>query len=209
MVSNQGTVSYGGRGPFQAFIYEAIPGFPDANSISYSGLGVESGAWFPFFLFCSRDGRLTKIQGEMTDRSVAVLDDLDGTCTDQGVGPMRTVSLAANTLSPIALSCGFSVHGPAPNAIDLEGSQDGSMLFFGTDSIALPFYTDDCRSGCGAPGVYEVHTIVWNQAQQEVGFQILYLDATGVYTAGNGIELPDGNSTPSQRFPGATWSLSR
>lgn len=67
IASNQGTVSYGGRGPFQAFIYEAIPGFPDANSTSYSGLGVENGAWFPFFLFCSRDGRLMKIQGEMTD----------------------------------------------------------------------------------------------------------------------------------------------
>jgi hypothetical protein len=210
IVSNQGTVSYGGRGPVQAFIYESIPGFPDASSISYAGLGVETGAWFPFWLFCSRDGRLTKIQGEMTDRNVAVLADLGGTCTDQGVGAMHPVSLAANRLSPVALNCGFSVHGPAPDSIDLEGSQDGSMLFLGTDSIALPFYTDDCRTGCGGtPGVYEVHTIVWNQAQQEVGFQIVYLDGTGVYTEGNGIELPDGTSTPAERFPGATWSLSR
>src|SRR5450631_4249385 len=77
IVSNQGTVSYGGRGPFQAFLYEAISGFPDAKSTSYSGLGVEAGTWFPFWLFCS-GGRLTKIQGEMTDRDIAVLADLDG-----------------------------------------------------------------------------------------------------------------------------------
>jgi len=209
IVSNQGTVGYGGRGPFQAFIYEATPGFPDASSTTYAGLGVESGAWFPFWLFCSGDGRLTKIQGEMTDRAVSVLDDVDGTCTNQGVKSMQPVTLAANTLSPVALSCGFSVHGPAPAAIDLEGSQNGSMLFLGSDSIALPFYTDDCRSGCGTPGIYELHMIVWNQVQQEVAFQIVYLDGTGVRLSGNGIELPDGTLTASGPLTGATWSLSR
>jgi len=208
IVSNQGTVSYGGRGPFQAFIYERGE-FAAANSILYAGLGVESGTWFPFWLFCSGDGRLTKFQGEMTDRNIAVLADLDGTCTDQGVAPMAPVALAANTLSPVALSCGFSVHGPAPNSIDLEGSQDGSMVFLGSDSIALPFYTDDCRAGCGTPGWYELHTIVWNQTQQEVGFQVVYLDATGVSLGGNGLELPDGTITGSGPFAGATWSLSR
>jgi hypothetical protein len=208
IVSNQGTVSYGGRGPFQAFIYEAISGVPDANSTSYSGLGVETGTWFPFWLFCS-GGRLTKIQGEMTDRDIAVLADLDGTCTDQGVGYMHPVSLAANTLSPVALSCGFSVHGPTAGFIDLEGSQNGSMQFLGNDSIALPFYTDDCRTGCGTPGVYELHTIVWNQVLQEVGFQIVYLDETGVSLGGNGIELPDGTLTASGPLTGTTWSLSR
>ncbi len=209
IVSNQGTVSYGGRGPFQAFIYERLSGFPDANSITYSGLGVEKGTWFPFWLICSTDGRLTEIQGEMTDRNIAVLADLDGSCTDQGVAPMAPVSLAANTLSPVALSCGFSVHGPAPDSIDLEGSQNGSMAFLGTDSIALPFYTDDCRTGCGTPGWYELHVIVWNQVQQEVGFQVVYLDQTGVSLGGNGIELPRGAITLAGPFPGATWSLSR
>ena len=83
------------------------------------------------------------------------------------------------------------------------------MLFLGTDSIALPFYTDDCRTGCGTPGWYELHTVVWNQAQQEVAFEVIYLDDTGVYTAGNGIQLPAGTSTASGHFTGATWSLSR
>jgi hypothetical protein len=208
IVSNQGTVSYGGRGPFQAFIYERGE-FAAANSIFYAGLGVENGTWFPFWLYCSADGRLTRFQGEMTDRNIAVLSNLEGTCTDQGVTPMTPVSLAANTLSPVALSCGFSVHGPAPNSIDLESSQDGHMVFFGTDSIALPFYTDDCRTECGTPGWYELHTIVWNQVQQRVGFQVIYLDQAGVSLQGNGIELPGGTVGTSESFAGATWSLSR
>jgi hypothetical protein len=206
IASNQGTVSFGGRGPFQAFVYSRTP-FPAANSIVYTGLGVESGTWYPFFLYCSGDGRLTKVFGEMTDRDVDVSDDVDGTCTDQGVAPMAPVSLAANTLSPVALTCGFSVHGPG-SSIDLEGSQNGSVTFLGTDSIALPFHTVDCRTGCGSPGWYELHTIVWSQVRQAVGFEIIYLDDTGVSTS-NGIELPDGTMTTVGPFSGATWSLSR
>ena len=206
IVSNQGTVSYGGRGPFQVFVYNRTQ-LPAANSIVYGGLGVESGTWYPFYLYCSGDGRLTRVFGEMTDRDVAVFDEVDGTCTDQGVAFMAPVSLAANTLSPVALTCGFSVHGPG-SSIDLEGSHNGSVTFLGTDSIALPFHTVDCRTGCGTTGWYELHTIVWSQVRQAVGFEIIYLDDTGVSTS-NGIELPDGTMTAAGPFSGATWSLSR
>jgi hypothetical protein len=204
--SNQGTVSFGGRGPFQAFVYSRTP-FPAANSIVYTGLGVESGTWYPFFLYCSADGRLTRVYGEMTDRDIAVFDYVDGTCTDQDVAFMPPVSLSANTLSPVALTCGFSVHGPG-SSIDLEGSQNGSLTFLGTDSIALPFHAVDCRTGCGTPGWYELHTIVWSQARQAVGFEIIYLNDAGVST-GDGIELPDATMTTVGPFSGATWSLSR
>jgi hypothetical protein len=207
IVSNQGTVSFGGRGPFQAFVFNRS-WFPAANSFLYSGLGVESGTWFPFFLYCSGDGQLTKVEGEMTDRDVRVFDDVNGTCTDQGVAPMAPVSLAANTLSPVALTCGFSVHGPAAGSIDLEGSQNGSMAFEGNSSIALPFHTEDCRTQCGSPGWYELHTIVWNQVRQQVGFEIVYLDDQGVHGTDE-VVLPDGSTGNSGTFVGATWSLSR
>ena len=208
IVVNQGTVSYGGRGPFQAFIFNRVP-FPAVNSITYSGLGVENGTWFPFVLYCSGDGRLTKVFGEMTDRDVEVFDDVDGTCTDQGVAPMAPVSLAANTLSPVALTCGFSVQSaaPPPTSVDLKGSQNGTMSFFEGDSVALPFHTVDCRAGCGTPGWYELHTILWSQDVQEVGFEIVYLDDQGVRWA-NGITLPDNTATVTQ-FPGATFTIDR
>ncbi len=122
IVSNHGTVSFGGRGPFEAFVYNRVP-FPAVGAITYGGLGVENGTWFPFVLYCSGDGRLTKVFGESTDQDVAVFDDVDGTCTDQGVASMAPVSLAANTLSPVALTCGFSVHNPAPALVDGGGSR--------------------------------------------------------------------------------------
>jgi hypothetical protein len=206
IAGNQGTVSFGGRGPFPAFVYSRTP-FPAANSIVYTGLGVESGRWYPFFLYCSSDGRLTRFYGEMTDRDIAVFDEVNGTCTDKGVPFLAQVSLPANTLSPVALTCGFSVHGPS-SSIDLEGSQNGTVTFLGTDSIALPFHTVDCRTDCGTPGWFEIHMIVWNQVQQTVGFEIVYLFDSGV-TTGDGIELPDGNMTTQGTFTGATWSLSR
>src|SRR5262245_45519568 len=208
IVSNQGTVSLGGRGPFQAFVF-AQGTVRAANSIVYTGLGVENGTWYPFFLYCSADGRLTKVYGERTDRDVSVFDDVVGTCTDQDVAPMSPVSLAANTLTPVALTCGLSVHAPAPNSVDLEGSQNGSMVSFGGDSIALPFHTVDCRGACGTPGWYEVHTIVWNQVQQQVGFVVLYLLADGSVRWANQIELPAGSTGETSLIPEATWSLSR
>ena len=71
IVSNQGTVSYGGRGPFQAFIFNRVP-FPAANSITYAGLGVENGTWFPFCPLLLRGWTPHEsLQGEMTDRDVA------------------------------------------------------------------------------------------------------------------------------------------
>jgi hypothetical protein len=82
------------------------------------------------------------------------------------------------------------------------------VTFLGTDSIALPFHAVDCRTGCGTPGWFELHTIVWSQVQQAVGFEIIYLNETGVSTRG-GIELPDGTMTTESTFTGATWSLSR
>ncbi|HEY4183636.1 MAG TPA: hypothetical protein VGP07_01145 [Polyangia bacterium] len=128
IVSNQGTVTLGGRGPIQAFVYNRIP-YGAAGSILYSCcLGVESGTWYPFYLYCSADGRLTRVEGEMTDRDAEIDDEVDGTCTDQGVAAMAPVSLAANTLSPVALTCGFSVRGPG-SSIDLEGSQNGNVSF--------------------------------------------------------------------------------
>ena len=54
IVASQGMVAYDGRGPFPAFIYDPEGGFPNADTILYAGLGVEDGAWFPFWLYCSR-----------------------------------------------------------------------------------------------------------------------------------------------------------
>jgi hypothetical protein len=207
IVSNQGTVAFGGRGPFPAFIYSRIP-FASADATLYGGLGVEDGVWFPFWLYCTSDGRLTNIYGEMSDRDDDAFPDVDGTCSDQGVAYPTTISLPAQTLSRVALTCGFTASAPLPDPLELVSSSVGSMSLLGDASSVYPFHTVDCRSGCGSPGWYEIHSIVWNPIQQVAAFGIFYLDETGV-TLDDGVMLPSGEPVIGDAFSGATWSLSR
>jgi hypothetical protein len=207
IVSNQGTVSFGGRGPFPAFIFNRVP-TDNADTFTYGGLGVLDGTWFPFVLYCSSDGRLTYIYGEMSDRDADVFVGVDGTCSTQGVGFPATVSLPAHTLSRIALTCGFSVSAPPPDTLDIMSSMVGNMYLLGDLSSVYPFHTVDCRSGCGSPGWYELHSIIWNPIQQAAAFGIFYLDDAGVHVD-NGVILPSGQALSTDPFTGATWSLSR
>jgi hypothetical protein len=207
IVANQGTVSYGGRGPFPAFIYDrgAI-----ADDILYGGLGVMNGVWFPFWLYCTADGRLTDIFGEMSDRDTDVFPTVEGTCTIRNDGYMTTVSVPAHTLSPVALTCGFTVTAPAPDGLDLTSSKVGTGYLWGDVASVYPFHAVDCRSGCGSPGWYELHSIIWDPAKQVAAFGIFYLEDRGVSLGGNGIALPTGqNAGDGMLVSGATYSLTR
>ena len=203
---NQGTVVFDERGPLQAFIYERTSFTPAASTL-YLGLAVADGAWVPFVLYCS-NGLLTTVFGEMTDRDVGLLYDVEGTCSDQNVGFMDPVVIPAHTLRTVAVTCGVSATAPAPNQLQISGGQPGSMALRADSATVFPFHTVDCRTGCGSPGWYEIHAIVWDQSQASVSFGIFYLSATGV-TAGNGVTLPSGNPFAGFEFPSASWSIAR
>lgn len=208
IVDNVGTVAFEGRGPAQAFIYEttAAP-FPPERL--FAGLGIEDGAWFPFWLYCSPDGHLDYFDGEMTDRDVAVLIPVDGTCQASGQMQALTVDIPAHTLRNVALTCGFTVHAAAPTAIDLGSSRAGTVDFAGDPSILLPFHTMDCRSGCGSGSWYEIHAILWDRVRPSVGFTVLYLyPGESEVDADNGILLPLASPLAGS-FPNATWTLDR
>jgi hypothetical protein len=206
IAANQGTVAYGGRGPFPAFIYIRQDFVGD---IIYGGLGVDGGVWFPFWLYGTPDGRLVAIYGEMTDQDTDVFVSIEGTWTDQGVSAPQPVSIPAHTLSPVALSCGFTVSAP-PGGVDLRSSSVGSISLLGDLSTVYPFHTVDCRSGCGTPGWFEIHSIIWDPVKLGAAFGIIYLDDTGVALGADGIAVP-GGAIVGDNLPisGATWSLSR
>jgi hypothetical protein len=208
MVDNVGTVAFEGRGPASAFIYatEAAPSPPD---MLYAGLGIEDGAWFPFWLYCSPDGHLDRFYGEMTDRDLGVLIPVDGTCAPSGEMQNLTLDIPAHTLRQVALSCGFSVQATAPTPIDLGSSRAGSVDFAGDTSTLLPFHTVDCRTGCGDQSWYEIHAILWDQVRPSVGFTIIYLyPGESEVDATNGLLLP--LATPlGDSFPNAVWTLGR
>jgi hypothetical protein len=208
IVDDQGTVAFDGRGPVPAFIYAEIP-YPADNTTLYAGVGIDDGAWLPFWLYCSSDGHLTEVFGEMTDRDRDVFPDVDGTCVSTGALPTMTIDIPAHTLRHTALTCGFQVTAPAgATPIDLLGSQPGSASFMGDSVTVLPFHGVDCRTGCGSPGWYELHAITWDQITQSVGFEIFYLDASGVALE-NGVLLPSGNALAVEGYPNAVWSLDR
>jgi hypothetical protein len=208
IVDNFGTVAFEGRGPAPAFIYAQIP-YPALARTLYAGLGIDDGVWLPFWLYCSDDGHLTRFDGEMTDRDLDVLEDVQGTCAVSTELLAVPLDIPTHSLRNVALTCGFSVSTPAGvlPTVDLVGSRPGTLDVSGVALTALPFHTVDCREGCGSPGWYEVHAVLWNPTAPSVGFGVFYLDQTGV-SLNDGISLPDA-SPISVALPGSTWTLSR
>lgn len=210
LVDGQGTVSYEGRGPIPAFVFSAIP-WSLIDRTLFAGLGVKDGVWYPFYLYCSRDGRLTEFDGEMSDRDVAVLTDVKGTCVASGATAAQDFTIPAHSLRDVALSCGFSVMTPAtaPRPLDLGSSRAGTAVtLVGRDVTVLPFHTVDCRQNCGTPGWYELHAVLSNPVEQWAAFAVYYLDETGSVDASNGFQLPNGQPY-FDGYPGATWQLVR
>ena len=148
----------------------------------FAGLGVKDGVWYPFWLYCSDDGRLTEFDGEMTDRDVAVLTSVEGTCVLSRVDAPFTIP--PHSLRNVALSCGFTVTTPVgARAIDLGSSRAGSAdIGAGRSAVVLPFHTVDCRE-CGSPGWYELHALVADPGAQWAAFVVYYLDDPGVCPA--------------------------
>jgi hypothetical protein len=212
IAASQGMVAYDGRGPFQAFLYERLGEYPTPDTNTYFGLGIEDGVWFPFWIQCNTAGRLTQLFGEMTDRDVDVGYFIDGPCTDQGNGPMQTISVPAHTLSPIALSCGFTVSTPGANGPNLASSSVGSMTLWGDPASVYPFHTVDCRwGGCGSTARwYEVHSVIWDPTMQRAAFDIFYLENNAVSLGAAGVDLSDG-MIPGNSMPigGATYTITQ
>jgi hypothetical protein len=208
IVDGRGTVSYEGRREIPAFIFSAI-GWDLIDRTLYAGLGVADGVWYPFWLYCSDDGRLTDFDGEMTDRDVAVLAHVQGTCIAGGV-KTGLLEIPAHSLRNVALTCGFTVTAPAgARPIDLGGSRPGTADFATGSAIVLPFHTADCRETCGDPGWYEVHAIVADPNHQTAAFAVYYLfgNRDGVF-ATNGFQLPIA-APYGDTYAGAEWTLVR
>jgi len=110
IVDGVGTVSYEGRGPIPAFLFSEIP-WDFISRTLYAGLGIADGVWYPFWLYCSDDGRLTDFDGEMSDRDVAILTPVEGTCT-LAAASGAPLEIPAHSLRNVALSCGFTVTAP-------------------------------------------------------------------------------------------------
>ena len=204
---SQGTVSFDGTGPMQAFIFN-FSEWSEIQRTLYQGLAVKEGVWFPFWLYCTSDGKLDQVWAERTDRPGWTAVAVDGTCAPTSEIVTGAIDLPANTLRNVAMTCGFAATSTGRNGdVDLGSSRPGHMTYPGYSATILVFNTLDCRSGCGSRSFFELHALMWDRARNEVGFQIWYFDPliAGVRTD-NTITLPSVTSL-NVGFPDATWQL--
>jgi hypothetical protein len=212
ITDGRGTVSFGGRGPIPAFIYDRTP-WADINQTLFAGLGVQDGTWYPFWLFCTPDGRLVELYGEMTDGSRTFKEYIDGTCSETVQTWQMPVEIPAHHLRSIAMTCGFEVSTPSWDVhLDLGSSRPGRVDLWGDSLKVLIFATIDCRNGCGGTGSwYELHSVMWDSVVGQVGFAIWYLDDPRIMgvQAANGVLLPFASRWETNYFPNAAWKLGR
>lgn len=206
---NQGTIDFADSGPVPAFIYKRIP-WPDVGYTLYAGLGVTDGAWLLFWLYCAPDGTLGRFYGERTDATWTLNVVLDGTCEETGIIWDQHVQVPAHALRNVPMTCGFTVTPPAGDErIELGSSRPGKGTLNGLPATALVFSTTDCRTGCGTSSWFELHSILYEPTQQNVGFAVWYLRGT---MAGTGVAGENGVMMPAAGWndilnPDATWTL--
>ena len=86
----------------------------------------------------------------------------------------------------------------------------GALTFGGRTLPLIVFGDVDCSTNCGSPGWYELHSVVWDDAQQRAIFVIVYL----ILGSMNDVELAYARSLPDLGDPigaitmPATWSVS-
>jgi hypothetical protein len=211
ITDNKGTVAFGGRDPVSVFIYKRIP-WPDIGLTLFAGMGASDGAWSLFWVYCDAAGKLTQFYGERTDSPATTNVLLQGACNETPDFWEMPVDLPALSLRDVPLTCGFTVSAPSSDVpLDLGSSRAGTATIDGLAATALVFSTTDCRTSCGRPAWFELHSILWRPDSGQVGFAIWYLAGTtsgqGV-SAANGIILPESGWTDILHSR-ATWSLDR
>jgi hypothetical protein len=163
--------------------FVALAGAPDHLSV--------------FFLYCDPHG-LTQVWFETTSGVPVQVEDASGPCATRATKSAAAVALPATRLQPGPLVPGFTVMGAD---IEYDGHAEGRLLLDGEPWQLRPFNLLDCSTGCGDPGAYELHSLLWNPGRQRACFGILYLDTppSGQVSVDLGLCLPD-LTTLSQRF---------
>ena len=172
----QGTVSFDDTGPMRAFIFNQTD-WTDIDRTLFQGLAVKEGAWFPFWLYCTDDGKLDRFWAERTDWPGWTGVVVDGTCAPTSEASTTVIDLPANILRNVALTCGFEVTTATGinGQVDLPQLASGQIIYPGYSASIFVFNSYDCRTDCGSRNWFELHSLMWDSSRNVVGFQIRYL----------------------------------
>jgi len=198
--SRFGAVTLGGK-VMSALVYKDIP-WNSYSLVLYQALAVEARSWTVLWFYCTGSS-LTYIYWESPTSSRINREPMKGTCTTTST-THTAVSWPAGSMQAPAVVAGFSVRGAhieigsaAPGHADLDGKT------WSLYSYALV----DCSKGCGAPGWYELHSLLWDSATGETAYGIVYLitGQTHRVQLEYALELPTLGRPPDTSFD-ADWS---
>lgn len=198
--SRFGAVTLGGK-VMSALVYKDIP-WNSYSLVLYQALAIEARSWTVLWFYCTGSS-LTYIYWESPTSSRINREPMKGTCTTTST-THTAVSWPAGSMQAPAVVAGFSVRGAhieigsaAPGHADLDGKT------WSLYSYALV----DCSKGCGAPGWYELHSLLWDSATGETAYGIVYLitGQTHRVQLEYALELPTLGRPPDTSFD-ADWS---
>ena len=198
--SRFGAVTLGGK-VMSALVYKDIP-WNSYSLVLYQALAIVARSWAVLWCYCTGSS-LTYIYWESPTSSRINREPMKGTCTTTST-THTAVSWPAGSMQAPAVVAGFSVRGAhieigsaAPGHADLDGKT------WSLYSYALV----DCSKGCGAPGWYELHSLLWDSATGETAYGIVYLitGQTHRVQLEYALELPTLGRPPDTSFD-ADWS---
>lgn len=184
------------------FVYERQP-WPEQGYTLYQALAVADDGWTVLWFYCGEEG-LESIYIESTDGIPLQTLAAEGTCDVQLSGVEVDVELPGTEFSVLYNGEPFSIAGPE---IAVEAGQLGEVTIDGVQFVVAPFETVDCSMGCGMPGWYEVHVILWDPVGLRACFAILYFESEGVVRMTYGMTLPDLVDLVSDAFFDASWAF--
>ena len=196
-----GTIDVGG-GAAAAFVYATVQ---EGAYTLYDGFAVSGTSWDAFYLYCNGSALADVYDETVGGHGMVYAAVTGGHCSAATTQTVAHVSLPAFSIATPAPVGGYTVSG---NAIEV-GSDGTGTLVIGADRLPLVvFDTVDC-SACGGSGWYELHSIVWDAAQQRAVFLIVYLitgSASSVELA-YARSLPDLGDPVGTRTLAATWTV--
>jgi hypothetical protein len=195
-----GTLDVGG-GAAAAFVYATVD---EGGYTLYDGLAVTPTSWDAFYLYCNASGLADVYDEQIGGHGMVYEPVTGGSCISTATQTAASVQLPAFSIATPAPIGGYTVSG---NAIAIAADGTGTLSIDATKMPLVVFDDVDC-SACGGAGWFELHSIVWDAARQQVVFVIVYL-INGMATS---VELAYARSLPDLGDPlgtvvlGAAWS---
>jgi hypothetical protein len=195
--ANLGTIALDGEsGDAALYNSEPLSGYQIFGSVV-----VSQDRWSIAYPYCM-GGSLVDVYAEAVGSGGFALLPATGSCATTTTTTTSTVALPAFAIPTPAASGDAIVSG---TQIDLDHGA-GQITIGGSMRPAVVFNTVDCSTMCGSPGWYELHTLIWDDANQSATFVIIYLELETPDQVQLSLRLPTLDDPFDNALLDATWT---